>query len=165
MGRRLPGTGVALLAELQRPVVDASQGTISATDKGSLMHSRNRTNRALALLLPAGLIGASTILASAHATAVRPATTATGDAAVERDVANRLAYIRSTLATDLTEAKPDANKASKLILAWMNFGGFGWRNGGWRNGGWRNWGNGWHNWGNGWHNWGNGGWHNFWHNW
>jgi len=133
------------------------------------MHSRNRTTRALALLLPAGLLGASTILASAHATAVRPSTaTATDEHAVERDVASRLADIRSAIATDLTETKPDGNKASRLILAWMNFGGgFGWRNGGWRNwgNGWHNWGNGWHNWGNGWHNWGNGGWHNFWHNW
>ena len=135
------------------------------------MSDWNRTRRALAVLLPAGILGASTILGSAQATVLPPrhATPAPGN--VTLDVAARLASIRESLARDVVQTSPPQGTAYPL-LAWMNFGGFGWRNGGWRNGGWRNWGNGWHNWGNGWHNWGNGwhnwgngGWHNFWHNW
>lgn len=128
------------------------------------MSDWNRTRRALAVLLPVGILGASTLLGSAQAT-VLPASRATSDPAdVTLNVADRLAAIRDSVAHETAEPSPIRGTTYPL-LAWMNFGGFGWRNGGWRNGGWRNWGNGWHNWGNGWHNWGNGGWHNFWHNW
>lgn len=128
------------------------------------MSDRNRTRRALAVLLPAGILGASTLLGSTQATVLPPRSAASDPADVTLNVADRLAAIREGVAKDETSNAPLRGTVYPL-LAWVNFGGFGWRNGGWRNGGWRNWGNGWHNWGNGWHNWGNGGWHNFWHNW
>jgi rSAM-associated Gly-rich repeat protein len=128
------------------------------------MSDWNRTRRALAVLLPAGILGASTLLGSAQATVLPASRVASDPADVTLNVADRLAAIREGVAGETEDTRPIRGTAYPL-LAWMNFGGFGWRNGGWRNGGWRNWGNGWHNWGNGWHNWGNGGWHNFWHNW
>jgi rSAM-associated Gly-rich repeat protein len=140
------------------------------------MSATKRTSKALALLIPTGVMGISSVLA----TQVMAETTSKGFAANERPVADRLTDIRKAVsalkATTTSSAAPDV----PLTLAeWLNFGGgVGWHNGGWGNGGWHNggWGNGgWHNapnwgnggWGNGWHNapnWGNGGWHNFWHN-
>ena len=156
------------------------------------MSVKERTSRALALLIPAGVIGISSALASvqAHAELV-PADPANG----ATSVAERLSEIRSAVSTVNNAVNDDASGAKLTLADWLNFGGgVGWHNGGWHNwgngwgnGGWHNWGNGgfhnggwgnggWHNapnwgnggWGNGWHNapnWGNGGWHNFWHNW
>jgi rSAM-associated Gly-rich repeat protein len=129
------------------------------------MSVKERTSRALALLIPAGVIGISSALASvqAHADLV-PADPANG----ATSVAERLSEIRSAVSTVNNAVNDDASGAKLTLADWLNFGGgVGWHNGGWHNwgngwgnGGWHNWGNGWHNWGNGWHNW-----HNFWHNW
>jgi len=129
------------------------------------MSVKERTSRALALLIPAGVIGISSALASvqAHAELV-PADPANG----ATSVAERLSEIRSAVSTVNNAVNDDASGAKLTLADWLNFGGgVGWHNGGWHNwgngwgnGGWHNWGNGWRNWGNGWHNW-----HNFWHNW
>lgn len=148
------------------------------------MASRKRTQQALSVLLPLGVLGASSVLATAQASTAPPAKPAgaASEEAMPADVAARLQAIRDSASDDAMAAlivDPD----EKILLAqWVNIGGggagwrnggIGWRNGGWGNGPWRNgpwrngpWGNGWHNWGNGgWNNWRNGGWHNFWHNW
>jgi hypothetical protein len=151
----------------------------------TLMAVRRRTQRALSILLPMGVLGASTVLATAHA---KPSP-AGEDAsrlpeAATPGVAERLAMIRESASRAESGAEIDLlDGPEKILLAqWINIGGgggtgFGWRNApwanGWGNGGWRNapwangwrnapWGNGWRNapWANGWHNWGNG-----WHNW
>jgi rSAM-associated Gly-rich repeat protein len=121
-----------------------------------------KTKKALAVLLPVGVLGISSALASTvteHLSAPKEASLkVTG-------VADRLREIRAGV-TEMGNLKPTAPAAANVLVAeWGNFG-FGWRNGGWHN-----WGNGWHNWhnggwgnggwGNGWHN----GWHNYWHNW
>lgn len=148
------------------------------------MASRKCTQQALSVLLPLGILGASSVLATAQAstpTSMKPAENAPDDA-TPADVAARLQAIRDSASDDAMAALiVDADE--KILLAqWINIGGggspwrnggIGWRNGGWGNGPWRNgpwrngpWGNGWHNWGNGgWNNWRNGGWNNFWHNW
>lgn len=116
------------------------------------MADDRRSLRALAKLLPTGVLGLSIGLAAAA-----QATSATGP---NGSVAARLKAIRSSVSDVIHDAKQE-NADNPVELAW-------WGNG-WHNGGWHNWGNGWgnggwHNWGNGWHNWGNG-WHNGWHNW
>ena len=127
----------------------------------------NRLFKALSVVLPAGAVGASVLLALASTNAAA-STSQNANAAPPNgeSVSTRLQAIRSGIsdmtgsATDPTE-KSDASAAP----AWWGNGGWGrwrlgWHNGGWGNGGWHNWGNG--GWGNGgWHN----GWHNFWHNW
>jgi rSAM-associated Gly-rich repeat protein len=128
--------------------------------KETIMSATKRTSKALALLLPTGVLGISSALAATQSHTVTPAGITTNTASVEQ----RLNEIRG--AVSAAGAGTHSASGAKLLLAeWLNFGnGLGWRNGGnWHNGGWGNggWGNGgWHNWGNGWHNW-----HNFWHNW
>jgi hypothetical protein len=131
------------------------------------MSAKKLTSKALALLLPAGVVGISAALAATQS----QAEAATPTASNNLPVADRLSEIRSEVSSADDAVFKSASGAHILLADWLN-GGFGWRNGGWGNGGWHNWGNGgWHNggWGNGgWHNWGNGGWHNwhnFWHNW
>jgi rSAM-associated Gly-rich repeat protein len=146
------------------------------------------TRKALAMLLPAGVLGISSALASTHSGSLSPDRTSPSEKMPV--VADRLQEIRKGVSemNALAQKNPDLDPGV-LVAAWIN-GGFGWGNGGWHNwhnggwgnGGWHNggWGNGgWHNapgwgnggWGNGWHNapnWGNGGWHNwhnYWHNW
>jgi rSAM-associated Gly-rich repeat protein len=136
------------------------------------MTVRLGTLKALAMLLPAGVLGISSTL-SAASTKPSPTETKTDDHVI--GVADRLGEIRAAVSRiDFENAKIDVHPDAVALTAdWPNFhfgwGNGGWRNGGWGNGGWRNggWGNGgWHNggWGNGgggpWHNW-----HNFWHNW
>jgi rSAM-associated Gly-rich repeat protein len=130
------------------------------------MAAWNLTRRALSFLLPAGVLGASVLLASVQATPVSPPSKISAAGDTKQDVAARLASIRKEAGLASTRELAAKNVDKYPLLAyWLNIGGLGWRNGGWRNfGGWHNWGNGWHNWGNGWHNWGNG-WHNYWHNW
>ena len=109
------------------------------------------------MLLPAGVLGISSALASTrHEPLSQDRTETSQHLSV---VADRLREIRTGV-SEITAApqKDQKSDAEVLVAEWIN-GGFGWRNGGWGNGGWHNWGNG------GWHNWGNGGWHNFWHNW
>jgi rSAM-associated Gly-rich repeat protein len=133
------------------------------------MSAKKRTSKALALLLPAGVVGISAALAATQSQAEATIHTAPNSVSV----ADRLSEIRSEVSSVNDAVFKSPSGAHLLLADWLN-GGFGWRNGGWGNGGWHNggWGNGgWHNggWGNGgWHNWGNGGWHNwhnFWHNW
>lgn len=129
------------------------------------MSVSKRTSKALALLIPTGVVGISAALATMQ-------TDVTEDHP-DKPIADRLSEIRQGVSATF-QSKPvigsQAGSDVKLTLAeWLNFGGgWGWHNGGWGNGGWHNWGNGgWGNggWGNGgWHNWGNG-WHNYWHNW
>jgi hypothetical protein len=106
------------------------------------MSATKRTSKALALLIPTGVIGISSALAATQAPAETPAKLAI-DAT---SVAQRLNEIRSAVSM-VNNSVTDTASGAKLILAdWLNFGGAGL---GWRNGGWHNWGNGWHNW----HNW------------
>jgi hypothetical protein len=139
----------------------------------------NRIFKALSLVLPAGAVGASVLLALASSDA-RAASNQSAAAAQPSDesVSTRLQAIRAGV-SDLTgSAGDDIEGAAKATPSW--WGNAGWGRVGWGNGGWHNWHNGgWGNggWGNGgWHNagwgnggWGNGGWnngwHNFWHNW
>lgn len=125
------------------------------------MSATKRTSKALALLLPAGVVGISAALA---ATQGQAEATNTHAATNNQAVADRLSEIRSEVSSANDAVFKSPSGANLMLAEWLNFGGgFGWHNGGWRN-----WGNGWHNWGNGgWHNWGNGwhNWHNFWHNW
>jgi hypothetical protein len=132
------------------------------------MTVRNRMKQALAVLLPAGVLGISALLATVQSEA--SAVKRKDDAPIV-SVAERLSEIRAGV-SEVAFKEPQGSSADAALLgAWPNGwgnGGWGWRNGGWGNGGWRNggwrnggWGNGgWHNWHNGWHNW-----HNFWHNW
>ena len=129
------------------------------------MSVKDRTSKALALLIPTGVIGISSALAAVQ---VRAEPVHADLKSSTTSIAERLSEIRSAIST-VNNPVIDSASGAKLVLAdWLNFGGgLGWHNGGWRNwgngwgnGGWHNWGNGWHNWHNGWHNW-----HNFWHNW
>jgi rSAM-associated Gly-rich repeat protein len=125
------------------------------------MTVRSRVKQALSVLLPAGVLGISTLLATVQAEA---ASVHRKDDAPIASVAERLSEIRAGVSEVEFKDRKDGATDAAMLGEWPNWGGgFGWRNGGWRNGGWRNggWGNGgWHNWHNGWHNW-----HNFWHNW
>jgi rSAM-associated Gly-rich repeat protein len=138
------------------------------------MTLRSRTKQALAMLLPAGVLGISAVLSTLR---MEASTTSRIEHRPSSTVAERLKEIRTEVSRiDLArQESPDPDPNVTLLAAWPNFH-FGWGNGGWHNwhnGGWRNGGWGWHNggWGNGgWGNggWGNGGWHNwhnFWHNW
>jgi rSAM-associated Gly-rich repeat protein len=118
--------------------------------------------QALAVLLPAGVLGISALLATVQSEA---SSVKRKDDAPIVSVAERLSEIRAGVSEVAFKEPPGSVADAALLGAWPNWGngGWGWRNGGWGNGGWRNggWGNGgWHNWHNGWHNW-----HNFWHNW
>jgi rSAM-associated Gly-rich repeat protein len=132
----------------------------------------NRLCKALSVVLPAGAVGASVLLALASSDALAVSSqNPASQAPPGESVSTRLQAIRSGV-SDLTgSANFGADGDAKATPAWWGNGGWGrwgagWGNGGWRNGGWGN-GGGWHNWGNG--GWGNGGWHNgwhnFWHNW
>ena len=155
------------------------------------MTQDRRSLRALAALLPTGVLGLSMSLAAADASAATSAGSEPAKGTPE-SVALRLEAIRNSVSVVIRVPtagdKEQASDDDNVQLAWW---GNGWRNGGWHNGGWGNgglvggvlhglfgggWGNGgWHNggWGNGgWHNggwgnggWHNGGWHNGWHNW
>lgn len=123
------------------------------------MTQRNRILKTLSVILPAGAVGASVLLALGS-TDVKAATNA--PTAVQRtagaSVSTRLLEIRNAV-SDLSGSASDPSASdAKAAPAWWGNGGWGrWRLG-WHNGGWGN--GGWHNGG-----WGNGGWHNFWHNW
>jgi rSAM-associated Gly-rich repeat protein len=151
------------------------------------MSTKSQISKALSLVLPAGALGASLLLAMSSAQAATSPGPISDDSAGESGVAARLQAIRAgvaDIATPSTEgsAELDQSEGGRLIPTWWGNGGwgrwhmgwgnggwrFGWHNGGWgpgwHNGGWGNggWPNGWHNWGNG--GWHNGGWHNYWHN-
>jgi rSAM-associated Gly-rich repeat protein len=123
------------------------------------MSAKKRTSKALAILIPTGVLGISSALAAMQAHAETPVGLATNATLV----ADRLSEIRSAVSLVNSTATESVSGAKLMLADWLNVGGgLGWRNGGWGNGGWHNaanWGNG--GWGNGgWHNW-----HNFWHNW
>jgi hypothetical protein len=135
------------------------------------MAQDRRSLRALAALLPAGVLGLSVGLASADAVAAASSGEDRATQPKSKAVAARLEAIRNSV-SDIVEGKTVDVDAEARLAWWGNGGwrngGWGWHNGGWHNGGWGN--GGWHNggWGNGgWHNggWHNGGWGNGWHNW
>jgi rSAM-associated Gly-rich repeat protein len=133
------------------------------------MSAKKRTLKVLALLIPTGVIGISSALASTRANTNE---TSSGVAPASVAVAERLSNIRSAVSSINNTVTDNASGAKFMLAEWLNFrgGGLGWHNGGWGNGGWHNggWHNGgWHNggWGNGWHNGGWHNWHNFWRNW
>ncbi len=124
------------------------------------MTQDRRSLKALAALLPSGILGLSMSLAAADASAA----TSTGIEPVKGTpgaVALRLEAIRNSVSVVVTVPAVEGetpDQASQQLTWWGNGG---WRNGGgWHNGGWGNGGGGWHNGG-----WGNGGWHNGFHNW
>lgn len=132
------------------------------------MKQDRRSLRALAALLPSGVLGLSMTLAAADASAA----TSTGIAPAKgtpESVALRLEAIRNSVSVVVAvpAAEGETPDHAGPQLAWWGNGG--WRNGGggWHNGGWGNGGGGWHNggWGNGGGGWHNGGWGNGWHNW
>jgi hypothetical protein len=150
------------------------------------MSNDRRISRALSLVLPAGALGASVLLALSSAEAAPSRDRPKDGGSDETGIADQLQRIRSGI-DDLSgggaagSARIEPGDSAPLQPTWWGNGGWGrwhagWGNGGWRwgwhNGGW-GWPNGWHNWANGggwpngWHNWGNGwpnGWHNYWHN-
>ena len=114
------------------------------------MTARLGTLKALAMLLPAGVLGMSSALAATPTKSSSP-DLKTNDHVT--GVADRLGEIRAAVSKiDFKNANIAVDSdAAALTAEWPNFHfGVGWRNGGWRNGGW-----GWHN--GGWNNWGNGG--------
>jgi rSAM-associated Gly-rich repeat protein len=147
------------------------------------MSGKSRISKALSVVLPAGAVGASFLLALSSAQATT-APDASPNASSDRlGVSARLEAIRTGI-TQMGARVPEVptlveqTSGGGLVPTWWGNGGwgrwhagwgnggwrFGWHNGGWGNGGWGNagWGNGgWHN--GGWNNWNNG-WHNFWHN-
>jgi rSAM-associated Gly-rich repeat protein len=148
------------------------------------MSTKSQISKALSLVLPAGALGASLLLAMSSARAATSPGPMSDDAAGQPGVAARLQAIRAGVA-DITmpgaegSAEVDQSEGGQLVPTWWGNGGWGRWHLGWGNGGWRF---GWHNggWGPGWHNggggpgwgnggggpgWGNGGWHNGWHNW
>jgi hypothetical protein len=108
----------------------------------------------LSEIAPAGLVGASMLLASTASSTAKEEPEALQPSA-SLPVSERLAAIRgavSSLAEQNPTAQPDD---AAMKLAWGNW----WRNWGWYRP-WRGWG--WPNWPN-WPNWRN--WNNWWHNW
>jgi rSAM-associated Gly-rich repeat protein len=128
------------------------------------MAKKSAISKALALVLPAGAVGASMLLAMSSAQASQAATLSQDASADKASVAERLQAIRNGVAQAAADAGESAEiDGARLEHTWWANGGFGRWRGGWGNGGWHNWRNGWNNWGNGWNNWGNG-WNNFWRN-
>jgi len=109
------------------------------------MTVRNRMKQALTVLLPAGVLGISALLATvqAEATSVNRKSDAP-----RASVAERLSEIRAGVSEVEFKERQGSVADAAMLGEWPN----------WHVG----WGNGWHNhgWPNGWHNW-----HNFWHNW
>jgi rSAM-associated Gly-rich repeat protein len=153
------------------------------------MSTKNGISKALSMVLPAGAVGASFLLALSSAQAASPPDPTATAFSHRPGVASRLEAIRAGVTqmgngtTDGANQVDQSNEGALIPTWWGNGGwgrwhagwgnggwGFGWHNGGWGNGGWGNggWRNGgWGNaaWGNGgWHNNWNNGWHNYWHN-
>ena len=105
------------------------------------MSAKKRTSKALALLLPAGVVGISAALAATQSQAEATNLTASNNVSV----ADRLSEIRADVSSANDAVFKSPSGVHLMLADWLN-GGFGWRNGGW----------GWHNGG-----WGNGGWHNW----
>jgi rSAM-associated Gly-rich repeat protein len=128
----------------------------------------NRLFKTLSVILPAGAVGASVLLALASSDAMASSNqTDTAPPPNGQSVSTRLQEIRTGISDMSGSATDPTESGAKAAPAWWGNGGWGrwhlgWGNGGWHNGGWGN--GGWHNggWGNG--GWGNGGWHNGWHN-
>jgi hypothetical protein len=106
-------------------------------------------------IAPAGLTGASLLLASPTPGAASPdPTELQPKAAHEARVSERLAAVRDAVSIAAAQhASAQGDDSGALRLAWGNW----WRNWGWS----RPWGWGWPNWNN-WRNWNN--WPNWWRN-
>lgn len=109
------------------------------------MNQSRRSARALAHLLPSGVLGLSAGLAAVDA-AAGTAPPEPQSPSVEKQLHSLRTDVTEALAQYRADGQPFVAVDPEQRLAW-------WGNGGWRNGGWRNGG------------WGNGGWHNGWHNW
>src|ERR1700733_13290786 len=106
------------------------------------MTVRSRVKQALAVLLPAGVLGISTLLATVQAEA---AGANRKDDAPIASVAERLSEIRAAVSEVEFKERQGSVADAALLGECPSWGcGFGCRNGGWGNGGWRNggWGNG-----------------------
>lgn len=117
------------------------------------MSAREKYLRILSTVLPAGVVGASLLLAATIPAGAEPDASHDPAASASRGhVQERLAAIREAVSEAAVQTAPRGTELA--WWAWRNGGG-GWRNGGawWRNGGWGNGG------------WRNGGWRNYWRNW
>ena len=117
------------------------------------MSLRQKYEKILRAMGPAGALGAAFVLCSAGPGMANPEPAQ--PAAAPAPVAERLAAVRE--AVSAVAGEQAAAKAGDKRLAWGNW----WRNGGWR-GPWGNWGYYARPWGN-WHNWNN--WGNWFRNW
>ncbi len=95
------------------------------------MADDRRSARALAKLLPAGMLGLSIGLAAAAPQAATSAGPGNGS------VAAKLKAIRTSVSDVVQDSAAAEAPEDATQLAWW---------GNWHNGGWHNWGNGWHNW-------------------
>src|ERR1700677_3943485 len=100
------------------------------------MTVRRLTLKALAILVPAGVLGISSALAATPAKPSAP-DLKTNDHVT--GVADRLGEIRAAVSRiDYENAHIDVHSDAVALTAdWPNFN-IGWRNGGWRNAGWGN---------------------------
>src|SRR5262245_25766269 len=99
------------------------------------MASRNRTERALSILLRTGMLGASAVLATAQANSPpsAPSAPAATPESSPAEVAERLQAIREIAGSEDVGAELFIDPDEKTLLAqWVNLGGggVGWRNGG-----------------------------------
>ncbi len=103
------------------------------------MTQDRRSLRALAALLPSGILGLSMSLAAADASASTSTTGSAPTKGTPESVALRLEAIRNTVSVvvmvPMAGDKEQASDDDNVQLAWW---GNGWRNGGWHNG-FHNW--------------------------
>ena len=100
------------------------------------MTQDRRSLRALAALLPSGILGLSMSLAAVDASAAKSSDSTPAKDTPE-SVALRLEAIRNTVSVvvQVPKDKDQASDDDNVQLAWW---GNGWHNGGWHNG-WHNW--------------------------
>src|ERR1700691_1785501 len=102
------------------------------------MTIRTRMKQALTVLLPAGVLGISALLATVQSEA---ASVNRKDDAPIASVAERLSEIRAGV-SDIAFKDRQGSVADAALLGewahfgWGNGGGWGWGKGGWGNGGW-----------------------------
>ena len=117
------------------------------------MSLRQKYQKILYAIGPAGALGAGFVLGAAAPAAANP--DSVQPAAAPAPVGERLAAIREAVSA-VEQEQASTKNPQDMQLAWGNW----WRNYGWRP--WGNWGYYYRPWGN-WHNWPN--WGNYWRNW
>ncbi|HEY0799572.1 MAG TPA: GrrA/OscA1 family cyclophane-containing rSAM-modified RiPP, partial [Steroidobacteraceae bacterium] len=101
----------------------------------------NRLFKALSVVLPAGAMGASVLLALASTDAIASSNRGATPPPIGENVFTRLQAIRSGV-SDLSGSAIDPQQGdAKAAPTWWGNGGWGrwrlgWGNGGWHNGGW-----------------------------